>query len=153
MKTFALAILFLLHPVHVTLTGIEYDKGNRTYSVFLKIYSDDLYSDMKLLDPAIDKESSDSIARFGAYLSDRFQITENGRPLKLKIIKAESDGIEHRFTITAEGKKKVTEVRIMNRIMTRLYSDQANMVMFKFNDVEDAGKMSVTDTLRIYKVN
>ncbi|MCK7540655.1 MAG: hypothetical protein MZV63_62070 [Marinilabiliales bacterium] len=41
-------ILLLLHPVHVSLTGIEYDSMNRVYSVFVKVYSDDLEADMSL---------------------------------------------------------------------------------------------------------
>jgi len=41
MKIIALAILLLMHPVHVSLTGIEYDAVNREWSLFVKVWSDD----------------------------------------------------------------------------------------------------------------
>ena len=34
--------------MHVSLTGIEYDKMNRVYSVFVKVWSDDLDADIDL---------------------------------------------------------------------------------------------------------
>jgi len=35
MKTITLTLLLLIHPVHVSLTGIDYDGVNRVWSVFV----------------------------------------------------------------------------------------------------------------------
>ena len=52
MKILSLAILIFLHPVHVSLTGIEYDSMNQVYSVFVKVWSDDLDADINLWNTA-----------------------------------------------------------------------------------------------------
>lgn len=152
MKILSLLIILLLHPVHVSLTGIEYDTVSRSWSVFVKLYSDDLEDDMKL-----GKSSGEEIAggeeeRFFQYLADRIIIMEDGRQLDMTLLNAVADGLEHRFTIKAEGGDKVREVTVVNRIMTRLYDDQANMVLFSFDGIEDGYRFTATDTMKIYKV-
>jgi hypothetical protein len=64
----------------------------------------------------------------------------------------ESDGLEHRFTLEAKGSKRVKTVAVVNRIMIRLYDDQANMVLFRFDDTEEGYKFTSSDTLRNYFV-
>ncbi len=59
MKILSLAILILLHPVHVSLTGIEYDSMNQVYSVFVKVWSDDLDADIKLWNTASERMTGD----------------------------------------------------------------------------------------------
>jgi len=152
MKILSLFILLLLHPVHVSLTGIEYDTVNRVYEVFVKVYSDDLEADMSLGRSAGGAIEGDLNERHFQYISDRVIILEDGKPLKMKLMKTEADGLEHRFSLRAEGGVTVSEVTVMNRIMTRLYDDQSNMLLFSFDATEDGYRFTSTDTLKIYKV-
>jgi hypothetical protein len=152
MKILSLVIFLLLHPVHVSLTGIEYDTANRCWSVFVKVYSDDLEADMKLGKTAGGEISGEEKDRFFQYLSDRVVIMEDGRQLELKLKDIVTDGPEHRFTLRAEGGKRVENVTVINRIMTRLHDDQANMVLFSFDGIEDGYRFTPIDTMKIYKV-
>jgi hypothetical protein len=152
MKTVTLAILLLVHPVHVSLTGIEYDGVNRLWSVFVKVWSDDLEADMNLgtSDGSVIAGNSDE--RFLQYLSDRVVIMEDGKPVRMELLSASADGLEHRFSLRARGKKGLRSVTVMNRIMTRLYEDQANMLLFSLNGMEEGYRFTVTDTIRSYKM-
>lgn len=152
MKIILLFIMMLIHPVHVSLTGIEYDAMNRVWSVFVKIYSDDLESDIGLGLASGEEIMGGETERYFKYLADRLMITENGRKLNMKLISTEADGIEHRFRLQARGGRKVNEVTVMNRIMIRLYGDQANMLLISFNGIEDGYRFTATDTLKVYKV-
>lgn len=152
MKILSLFILLLLHPVHVSLTGIEYDTVNRVYEVFVKVYSDDLEADMNLGRSAGGSIEGGQTERYFQYLADRVMIMEDGRPVKMKLMKTEADGLEHRFSLRAEGGERVSEVTVMNRIMTRLHDDQSNMLLFSFDATEDGYRFTSTDTLKIYKV-
>lgn len=145
-------MVLLLHPVHVSLTGIEYDSNSRVYSVSVRVYSDDLEADMNLGLSTGEKIQGDEDQRYFQYLSDRIMIIENGRTLEMKLLSAESDGPEHRFRLEAYGVKRVTNVRVVNRIMTRLYDDQANMLLFSFGQTEEGYRFTVADTLRDYTV-
>jgi hypothetical protein len=152
MKLLSLIILLFLHPVHVSLTGIEYDGTSRVYSVSVRVYSDDLGADMSLGLSTGESIKGDADQRYFQYLSDRIMIFENGRALEMKLLHAESDGLEHRFRLEAYGGKRVTEVSVLNRIMTRLYDDQANMLLFSFGKTEEGYRFTVADTIREYIV-
>jgi hypothetical protein len=152
MKILSLAILFFLHPVHVSLTGIEYDSMNQVYSVFVKVYSDDLKADINLGQPASANMTGDEEEMYYKYLTDRLLILEDGKQLEMTLLKSETDGIEHRFNLETSGSRAVKNVTVINRIMTRLYEDQANMLLFSFNGIEDGYKFTTADTLKNYKV-
>lgn len=152
MKTIALTVLLLVHPVHVSLTGIDYDAMNRVWSVFVKVWSDDLEADMSLGLRNGDEIAGAAGERYLRYLSDRVMIMEDGEPVKMELLSAGVDGLEHRFTMQAKGKKVVRTVTVMNRIMTRLYDDQANMLLFSYDGVEEGYRFTVTDTMKSYQV-
>jgi len=152
MKTITLTLLLLIHPVHVSLTGIDYDGVNRVWSVFVKVWSDDLESDINLgLGDGTDIAGS-AEERYSLYLSDRVMIMEDGKPVQMELLSADSDGLEHRFTLRAKGRKGVKNVTVMNRIMIRLYEDQANMLLFGYGGTEEGYRFTVTDTLKSYLV-
>lgn len=152
MKILSFVILLLLHPVHVSLTGIDYDTADRRWSLFVKVYSDDLEADMNLGSSSGEEFTGEEQDRYIQYLADRIIIMEDGRQLEMKLLNDETDGLEHRFNITAEGAKRFNRVTVMNRIMTRLYDDQANMVLFSFDGIEEGNRFTTTDTMKIYKV-
>ena len=136
----------------MSLTGIEYDSMNRVYSVFVKVWSDDLDADIKLGSTAGDQLTGDEKEIYYKYLTDRILIIEDGKQLKMTLLKSETDGVEHRFNLEAGGSRAVKNVTVINRIMTRLYEDQANMLLFSFNGIEDGYRFTTADTLKNYKV-
>ncbi|HZM13238.1 MAG TPA: DUF6702 family protein [Bacteroidales bacterium] len=152
MKILSLAILILLHPVHVSLTGIDYNSMNQVYSVFVKVWSDDLDADITLRNTASERMTGDVKEIYYKYLTDRILIIEDGKLLKMTLLKTETDGTEHRFNLEASGSREVKNVTVINRIMTRLYEDQANMLLFSFNGIEDGYKFTAADTLKNYQV-
>ncbi|MDM8003176.1 MAG: hypothetical protein QUS66_09760 [Bacteroidota bacterium] len=152
MKTIALTVLLLIHPVHVSLTGIDYDAVNRVWSVFVKVWSDDLEADMNLGLANGRQITGTADERYLMYLSDRVVVMEDGEPLRMELVSAGVDGLEHRFNLQAKGKKAVRNVTVLNRIMTRLYEDQANMLLFSYGSTEEGYRFTVTDTMKSYQV-
>jgi hypothetical protein len=152
MKTITLAILLLTHPVHVSLTGIEYDGVNRQWSVFVKVWSDDLLADMNLGLVNGGEISGTTGERLLRYVSDRIIIMEDEKPLTMEMVSVEADSLEHRLTLRARGRRGVRNVTVVNRIMTRMYDDQANMVLFSCGGTEEGYRFTVTDTIKSYKV-
>jgi len=152
MKILSLAILILLHPVHVSLTGIDYDSLKQVYSVFVKVWSDDLESDIRLWNTSNERMTGDENEIYSKYLTDKILIIEDGKQLKMKLLKSETDGLEHRFNLEARGNGEVKNVTVINRIMTHLYEDQANMLLFSLNGIEDGYRFTTADTLKNYMV-
>ncbi len=152
MKIISLAILLLLHPVHVSLTGIDYDNQTGVWSVFVKVWTDDLELDMELGLAGGESLRGTPMEQFFQYLSDRIIIMEDEKILKMELVSAEEEGLEHRFTMSATGREDIERVTVINRIMTRLYDDQANMTLFSYGEVEDGYRFTVTDTLKTYRI-
>lgn len=155
MKTTVIYLLFsiLLHPVHVSLTGIEYDAKDKIFNIFVKVYSDDMAGDMKIGNAIDNKEFSNERESFHDWLSKRLSIRVDGRPLDLELLSVENDGVEHKFLLVAKNKIKPHEVTVSSTINTRLYHDQTNMVMFKCNEVEEGFKLTASDTLKVFVIN
>jgi hypothetical protein len=154
MKTALTGILFfvLLHPVHVSVTGIEFDPGKNIFNLFVKVYSDDMERDMKIGNKMTGESFAGNEEGYQRWLSDRISIIVDGRPLVLKLKKVEIDGLEHKFTLEAKSKRKAGIVSVLNTINTRLYQDQSNMLMFKYNDVEEGCKLTSSDTIKVFNV-
>jgi hypothetical protein len=125
---------------------------NRVYSVFVKVYSDDLEADMNLGMSSGGVIEGGVTEKYRRYITDRVMIMEDGRLLEMTLIDTESDGLEHRFSLKADGGRRVRNVTVVNRIMTRLHDDQANMLLFSFNGLEDGYRFTASDTLKIYRV-
>jgi hypothetical protein len=153
MRTAFTGILFciLMHPVHISVAGIEYDPGKNIISLFVKVYSDDMKRDMIIGDNngrsfTLDNEG------FQNWLSDRIRIKIDGHMVILKLKDVEVDGLEHRFRLEAKGKRKAKSVSVYDNINTILYQDQSNMLMFKYNNVEEGCKFTVADTIKVFTV-
>jgi hypothetical protein len=149
-----ITILFclMLHPVHVTVTGMEYDPGKNIINLFVKVYSDDMERDMKTGDSISGKSFEVCTEGFAQWLSDRIRIQADGHPLQLKLKEVTVDGLEHKFRLEAKSRRNATNISVYNTLHNRVYSDQSNMVMFKYNDVEEGIKMDCSDTIKVFRV-
>jgi len=146
-------VSLLLHPVHVTITGIDYDEKMNLFSLYVKVYSDDMEQDMIIGDSQKGDSYSMDKDGFQGWLSNRLIIKENGKPLKLELMRIETDADEHKFFLQAKGSRHSHSVTISNTINVRLYEDQSNMIMFKYREIEEGFKLSPSDTLKVFNVN
>ena len=53
-KALFISVWFLMHPVHVTLTSIDFVPDTGTYNVFVRMYFDDFLTDSKLNGNVVD---------------------------------------------------------------------------------------------------
>lgn len=147
-KLLAFSIWILFHPVHVTLTSIDKEKGNDSLKVFVKMYYDDFLLDYYLFDNA-----NDSVKKIPAgqlipaglvnkYISEKVTIIVNNKELKGKLLKLDltDNEISMDLLYKSAGKPRVLTVR--NLIMTELYADQANMMIIRVNDFEEGVKLT-----------
>jgi len=156
-KTLVISVWFLMHPVHVTLTSIDFvpDKGN--FSVFIRMYFDDFLTDNKIngnLVDGVDFSSVTAVSRDAAekYLSQKLIIKANDKLLtgKLRDVKVSDNEIS--MNIEYSGVKNPDTIIVKNLIMTDLYGDMSNMVIVKVNDFEEGVKMTSDMTEQIFKI-
>lgn len=153
---FSLWIFF--HPVHVTLTSIDYAPDNGSFNVFLRMYLDDFLRDYKLSgadipDTDFSKESASSIVEMEKYLGEKLMITVNEKQLIGKLLDLNMVDNEISMNLEFGSVKNPHTLSVKNLIMTGLYSDQTNMIIVKVNKYEEGIKLTSDRTEHSFKIN
>jgi hypothetical protein len=157
LKTLAISIWFLMHPVHVTLTSIDFVPDTGSYSVFIRMYFDDFLTDSRLNGNVLnssDFSSGTSASRdaMEKYLNAKLIIKVNDKLLsgKLRDMKVEDNEIS--MNLEFKGGKKPGTIIVKNLILTDLYGDMSNMVIVKVAEFEEGVKLTSDITEQTFKI-
>jgi hypothetical protein len=158
LKPVILSFIFLVHPVHVSLMSVEYNEKPDVFNVFLKIYTDDFLLDYRLLtgdttkiNISSDKQASDRIIR--KYLEGRIEIFEGEKKLTGELVKFENSDGEIKMDLKYFSKKRDKKYLVRNLIMTDLYKDQTNLLIFRYMAFEEGVKFTSDITDHLFVVN
>ncbi len=122
-----------LHPVHVSVTEITLDEKEKELEIISRIFWDDLEKsirdvkkqpELNLLEP--NTVTTDQLV--WEYLQQRFKITLNGKPQKIKYLGHEIEGEAILCFIQVSGVKKFETIEVFNNVITEVYDDQSNLV-------------------------
>ena len=153
MKLMVLLTLFMLfpaqapaHPLHLSITNITYENGK--LSIRMKTFRDDWETGyFHFHGKPIDFSDPDNRALpwFNEYLFSHFRIAENsgmpGLPLHLDSITLEEDAMT--IVMHAAVTSEVNSLYIYNALLTDIYPDQTNLVIFGFQKRETGIKFDV----------
>jgi len=156
-KTLFISIWLIFHPVHVTLTSINYVPENECFKVFVRIYFDDFMLDLNQNGKEIQNidfsdNNSSKMDVMQKYLSDKILIKVNEELLSGKLLDIKMADNEISMNLEYNTEKKPKTITVKNLIMTDLYSDQANMVIVKINDFEEGVKLTSYLTEQTFKI-
>ncbi|MCK5068735.1 MAG: hypothetical protein KAR16_14900 [Bacteroidales bacterium] len=153
MRLIALLILALLipvrsqaHPLHLSITNITYENGK--LNIRMKTFRDDweigyFHYHGKPVD-FTDSENRD-LPWFSNYLNERFKIAEKmemqGLLLEIDSVTLDEDAmtIEMHATLRSEP----NSLYIYNALLTDIYPDQTNLVIFGFGKKETGIKFDM----------
>lgn len=149
--------ILMMHPVHVTLTSIEYNSDPAGFNVFVRLYFDDFVSDNRIAGYVIseaDYLAGNEEARNTAerYLSEKLEIRVNEKLLSGRMSEMQLLNNELSMNLFYLGGKKVDSVRVKNIIMTGLYADMSNMVIVRVKDYEEGVKLSSDVTEQVFGI-
>ncbi len=156
-KTLFFSVWFLFHPVHVTMTSIDYKPELSTFKVFVRMYFDDFLRDCKLngVDVQNNNFSIDNATTrnlIERYISNVVILKVNEKQLsgKLNDMNLSDNEISMNFDYLAGKKPKAFSVK--NLIMTGLYTDQSNMIIVKINNLEEGFKLTPDKTEQTFNL-
>jgi hypothetical protein len=137
----------VFHPVHVSLASLDYDKTGGKFSLFIKVYTDDLENDCRLMteDPELllyhngFTPDADILKR---YFDEKIIIEVDGDLLRGIIGEVSSDAEEVRVAIEYDYSGEAKSISVENRIMTDLFPDQANLLIIRIGDLEEGIKFT-----------
>jgi hypothetical protein len=156
-KTLFFSIWFLLHPVHVTLTSIDYVPEMNSFKVFVRMYFDDFVRDYELNGSVIQNKdfstaNVSSMNEMQKYLNEKVTLKVNEKQLSGKLRNMSLADNEISMNIEYGSGKKPVSVTVKNLIMTGLYADQANMIIIRVNDFEEGFKLTSSMTEQTFNI-
>src|SRR6267142_2020075 len=132
---FVLCSLFLFpHPVHVSVSEINYSEKDKALQITSRIFIDDLElsirkqrkePEMDLLAP---QNGLTTDLLVSEYLKGHFKIKLDGNPQKMKLLGHEVEDVAIVCYIEAENVKKVKTMEVFNDMITETFEDQSNLV-------------------------
>ncbi len=156
-KLLVIYLWIILHPVHVTLLGIDYSAEKGVFNASLRVYYDDFILDYELLTgkkPAFDFSDNNADERklVSDYLKDKVVLTADDRILNFTItgIKLE----DNELTVKMEYKNNPSSIlfRIKNSILADIYSDQSNLIIFRYGDFEEGVKLTSEKREHVFSI-
>lgn len=138
---------FALHPVHVTLMSAEYSSEDKGFRVFIKIYYDDFQRDFSTLRgnpvaPDLTKPDVFSAGKISEYLKQKVQLVAGKTDLPMEIVDFNLADNELKVNLFCKMKKNAAVFVVRNSILTDIYKDQQNFVMFNYGSFEEGIKLT-----------
>lgn len=146
---FSIILAFnILHPLHVSVTEIEYDANNKALEVIMRIFLDDLENSIRndLNKPEMDitapgpQYTTDQLIE--DYLQKHFKLNVNGKELPYEYLGHEVELPVIFMYVQLSNIKEVKNITIYNDMIMETYDDQANLVHVKVNGKIKSLKLS-----------
>ena len=157
LKILCFSFWFLFHPVHVTITSIDFVPEMDIFKVFVRMYFDDFLRDYKLGgEDAQNKDftnnNSPSREAMEKYLNEKIMLKLDAEQLSGKLKDMNLTDNEISMNLEFGARKKPKTFTVKNLIMTNLYSDQSNMIIVKINEFEEGVKLTADITEQTFKI-
>jgi len=137
-----LFFLLIFHPVHISVTSMEYNEEEKIFLVSFKVFTDDFETNIDRkygvnLNLGKEDELENADEYFSRYFMESFSFIVNGEELREPVFlekKMNDIAVWLYFKYPVSG--NVEEVGIKNAIMLDMFRDQSNLLIFKYNDFE-----------------
>lgn len=121
------------HPLHVSVTEINYDEKDRALEIMTRVFIDDLETafrrkfnvpDLDILRPK--GKTVDEMAR--EYMAQNLHVSLDGKRQTFNYLGHERDGDAFVFYIEVAKVKKWKVIEVRNSVLTEQFDDQSNLV-------------------------
>lgn len=134
------------HPLHLSITNITYENGK--LSISMKTFRDDWetsYFHFHGKQISFKETENHNIPWFGKYLSDHFYISikKGELPFRLKIDSITINDDVMLIEMSGELKGNPKSLYIYSALLTDIFPDQTNLVIFEFRKKETGIKFDV----------
>jgi hypothetical protein len=128
------AFIFYVHPMHVSVTEIEFDEKEKELEIMSRMFIDDLEKtlqtnlkqpELDLLDPK-NGLTLDQMA--GKYMTEHLKISLDNKSQTVTYLGHERDGEALVFYLLVSKVKKWKTIQIQNDVITETHEDQSNLV-------------------------
>ncbi|MCF6242326.1 MAG: hypothetical protein L3J74_13380 [Bacteroidales bacterium] len=145
----------VVHPVHVSYTNVEYDAKTKEFKMLFKIFVDDFDKILHQkygvnLELQAGKKKNGYQEYVSKYLLEHFKILVNNKDITRNKLKFSHSEIREKaiwlyYNCKYNGKSANFEIK--NSLMTDLYRDQTNLLIFTYLDNQIALRFTNSETM------
>ncbi|MBK5278175.1 MAG: hypothetical protein JJE09_04850 [Bacteroidia bacterium] len=128
------SLIIILHPIHLSVTEIQYSEKDKAIQITSRIFIDDLELSLRnrLKQPDLDillPKNGLTLDQMALdYLKDHLKVKLEGKPQTLKILGHEIEDVAVVFYIEIENIKKIKSMEVYNDVIMESHEDQSNIV-------------------------
>ncbi|MCB0487712.1 MAG: hypothetical protein KDC99_04505 [Cyclobacteriaceae bacterium] len=128
------SVIFWLHPLHVSVTEIEYNEKVNALQIISRIFIDDLETSIraKVQKPELDlmnpKDGLTTKGLVNDYLKDHLKVRLDGKLQSISLLGFEEENFALICYIEIENVKDFKTIDVTNTVITETYDDQSNLV-------------------------
>jgi hypothetical protein len=129
-----LLLFWFPHPVHVSVTEINYSEKDKALQITSRIFIDDLelsiqkQLNQESLDILQPKNGMTTDQLVSKYLEKHFLVKIDGKPAKIKYIAHETEDAAIICYLEIENVKKLKALEVTDDVIQETHSDQSNLV-------------------------
>lgn len=148
-----------LHPLHVSVTEIEYNPKAQALQIITRIFVDDLETAIRnsTKNPELDllkpKEGITTQGLVNAYLTDHLAILLDGKSQKINFLGYEYEDLALVCYLEVENVTGFKNIEIKNTVITETYDDQSNLVHITYNGPVKSMRLTRDKPLGIFNYN
>lgn len=146
-----------LHPVHVSITNMEYKKERQEFEISMRIFKDDLQmvinhnyeANINLTDVT---GTLEDVSLLDRYINDSFYIKNANESYKLQLNSHEITGEAVLLSYSCRVPDALSSLEIRNTILMDFYHDQTNLVIFSYTGREKGLRFTINDYVKKIEV-
>jgi hypothetical protein len=154
--SFLIAFASLVHPIHISVSEINYNEKSKSLQMTTRIFADELELgvraqrkevDLDLLEPKNGVATKQMIQN---YLLEHIKIKIDGKPAKMNFLGFEKEDISIVSYIEIENVKKLKTVEVFNDLITELHDDQSNLVHITYKSPVKSARLTRDNPKEIF---
>ncbi|MEY3405442.1 MAG: DUF6702 family protein [Cyclobacteriaceae bacterium] len=123
-----------LHPIHLSVTEVNYSEKDKTFQITSRIFIDDLElsvralkkeNELNLLEPDKGRKTDDLVSE---YLIRHLKVKIDGKPVVLNYLGSEVEDVALICYIESPVIKKFRTIEVWNDVIQETHADQSNLV-------------------------
>ncbi len=144
-----LLILFVwLHPIHVSVSEINFNEKEKSLQIISRIFIDDLElsirsqrnePELDIMEPRNGKTTDQLVSE---YLKYHLKVTLDGKKQEMKFLAHETEDAAIVCYIEIANVKKVKKIEVLDDLITETHSDQSNLVHVTVRDVVKSARLT-----------
>lgn len=157
--SFLISLFLQLHPIHLSVTEVNYSVKDKTFQITSRIFIDDLElsiraakkeNDLNLLEPGSGRKTEDLAAE---YLLKHLKVKIDGKPVVLQFLGSEVEDVALICYVETAVVKKFRTIEVMNDVIQETHADQSNLVHVSFGGQVKSARLMRENPSEVFMFN